>query len=60
MYRATGEEGYRETLRRLCEVLLDFEVRFNDVAGQPASGFPYGIGTIVRPSWTATAPRCWP
>ena len=26
-------------------MLLDFEVRFNDVAGQPASGFPYGIGT---------------
>ena len=45
MYRATGDEGYRETLRRLCEVLLDFEVRFNDVAGQPASGFPYGIGS---------------
>ena len=45
MYRATGEDGYRETLRRLCDVLLDFEVRFNDVAGQPASGFPYGIGT---------------
>ena len=42
MYRATGEDGYRETLRRLCDVLLDFEVRFNDVAGQPASGFPYG------------------
>ena len=45
MYRATGDEAYRDQLRRLCDALLDFEVRFNDVAGQPASGFPYGIGT---------------
>jgi hypothetical protein len=45
MYRATGEEAYRDKTRQLCEVLLDFEVRFNDVAGQPASGFPYGMGT---------------
>jgi len=45
MYRATGDEAYRDKLRRLCEALLDFEVRFNDVAGQPASGFPYGMGT---------------
>jgi hypothetical protein len=45
MYRATGDEAYRDKLRRLCDALLDFEVRFNDVAGQPASGFPYGMGT---------------
>jgi hypothetical protein len=45
MFRATGEEAYRDKLRRLCDALLDFEVRFNDVAGQPASGFPYGMGT---------------
>lgn len=45
MYRATGDAAYRDQLRRLCEALLDFEVRFSDVAGQPASGFPYGIGT---------------
>lgn len=45
MYRATGDQSYRERLRLLCDVLLDFEVRFNDVAGEPASGFPYGIGT---------------
>jgi len=45
MYRATAEDGYRDQLRRLCEALLDFEVRFNDVACQPASGFPYGVGS---------------
>lgn len=45
MYRATGDEAYRDKMRRLCDALLDFEVRFNDVAGQPASGFPYGMGT---------------
>jgi hypothetical protein len=45
MLRTTGAEAYRDKLRRLCDVLLDFEVRFNDVAGQPASGFPYGIGS---------------
>jgi hypothetical protein len=36
---------YREWLNQLCDVLLDFEVRFDDVAGGPASGFPYGIGS---------------
>ena len=45
MYRATGDEAYRDKMRRLCDALLDFEVRFNDIAGQPASGFPYGMGT---------------
>jgi hypothetical protein len=45
MYRATGCEDYLDRLRRLCDVLLDFEVGFSDVAGQPASGFPYGIAT---------------
>jgi hypothetical protein len=45
MYRATGDESYRDKLRLLCDVLLDFEILFNDVAGEPASGFTYGIGT---------------
>jgi hypothetical protein len=45
MYRATGCEDYLDRLRRLCDVLLDFEVTFSDVAGQPASGFPYGIAS---------------
>jgi hypothetical protein len=45
MYRATGDEAYRDQLRRLCDALLDFEVRFADVAGEPASGFTYGIGS---------------
>jgi hypothetical protein len=39
MCRATGDDGYRRYLRGLCDVLLDFEVRFEDVAGSPASGF---------------------
>jgi hypothetical protein len=39
MYRATGAADYSGRLGRLCDVLLDFEVRFEDVAGNPASGF---------------------
>jgi hypothetical protein len=39
MYRATGDDDYLRRLGRLCDVLLDFEVRFLDVAGNPASGF---------------------
>jgi hypothetical protein len=39
MYRATGAESYRQRLVSLCDVLLDFEVRFEDVTGSPASGF---------------------
>jgi hypothetical protein len=39
MYRATGDDDYLRRLGRLCGVLLDFEVKFLDVAGNPASGF---------------------
>jgi hypothetical protein len=39
MYRATGADDYRRRLGRLCDVLLDFEVRFENVADSPASGF---------------------
>ena len=39
MYRVTGADDYRRQLARLCDVLLDFEVRFEDVAGDSASGF---------------------
>jgi hypothetical protein len=39
MYKATGADHYRHRLASLCEVLLDFEVRSADVAGNPASGF---------------------
>jgi hypothetical protein len=45
MYRATARGEYLDQLRQLCDVLLEFEVVFSDVAGQPASGFPYGIAT---------------
>jgi hypothetical protein len=39
MYRATGADDYLRRLARLCDVLLDFEVRFEDLTGSPASGF---------------------
>jgi hypothetical protein len=39
MYKATGADHYRQRLVSLCDVLLDFEVRSVDVAGNPASGF---------------------
>jgi hypothetical protein len=45
MYRATRCENYLGQLQRLCDVLLDFEVAFSNGAGQPASGFPYGIAS---------------
>lgn len=45
MYRATEDAAYLDRLRRLCEVLLDFEVRYDDICGEPASGFTYGIAS---------------
>jgi hypothetical protein len=39
MYRITGEEGYLQLLRRLCEVLLTLEFRFDAIHKSPASGF---------------------
>ena len=39
MYRATNAAAYLQRLARLCDVLLEFEVRSYDVAGDPASGF---------------------
>jgi len=39
MYRATGADEYRLRLARLCDVLLDFEVQFADMADGTASGF---------------------
>jgi len=43
MYRATGSEAYVRRLLQLCEVMLDFEKRFDDVAGASASGFLMGV-----------------
>ena len=43
MYQATGEARYRTAVRRLCEVLLDFEIRYDDVVGTPVGAFAYGI-----------------
>jgi hypothetical protein len=45
MYRVTTDEAYLAAIKKLCDVLLDFEVRFDDIAGQPASGFPYGMAS---------------
>ena len=39
MYRATKAADYLRRLKRLCDVLLEFEMRFHDVTGNPASGF---------------------
>jgi hypothetical protein len=39
MFRATGAAEYLRRLVRLCEVLLDFELPFEDQAGGPASVF---------------------
>ncbi|MGD9617877.1 MAG: hypothetical protein AB7H90_22215 [Alphaproteobacteria bacterium] len=39
MYRATGADEYRRRLTRLCDILLDFEMRFDDPNGLPISGF---------------------
>jgi hypothetical protein len=39
MYRATNAAEYLRRLTRLCEVLLEFEVRSHDIVGDPASGF---------------------
>jgi hypothetical protein len=45
MYRATGCDRYRQQIGRLCEALLDFEIRYDDVIGAPAGGFTYGINS---------------
>ena len=39
MVRATGAPHYLQRLRRLCDVLLDFELRFDHHVGRPASAF---------------------
>jgi hypothetical protein len=45
LYRATEDPAYLDQIKRLCEVLLDFEVRYEDIVGEPASGFTYGIAS---------------
>jgi hypothetical protein len=42
MYRVSGSEPYRQQLAQLCEVMLDFEKCFEDIAGMPVSGFLMG------------------
>jgi hypothetical protein len=39
MYRATNAADYLRLLARLCDVLLEFEVRSHNITGDPASGF---------------------
>ena len=46
MYRATNATDYLRRLARLCDVLLEFEVRFYDIAGTPASGFLMRMNSI--------------
>ena len=46
MYRATHAADYLRRLARLCDVLLEFEVRFYDIAGSPASGFLMRMNSV--------------
>jgi len=46
MYRATNATHYLRRLARLCDVLLEFEVRFYDIAGSPASGFLMRMNSV--------------
>jgi hypothetical protein len=39
MYRATNAADYLLRLARLCDVLLEFQVRSHNLGGEPASGF---------------------
>jgi hypothetical protein len=39
MYKATNTADYLRRLARICNVLLEFEVRSYDIGGDPASGF---------------------
>lgn len=39
MYRVTQATDYLRRLKRLCDVLLEFELRFDAISNQPASGF---------------------
>jgi hypothetical protein len=45
MYQATGIQSYLRRTAELCEVMLDFEKRFEDIAGNPVSGFLMGAHT---------------
>jgi len=46
MYRATHAADYLRRLARLCDVLLEFEVRFYDIAGSLASGFLMRMNSV--------------
>jgi hypothetical protein len=46
MYRATNAADYLRRLARLCDVLLEFEVRFYGIAGSPASGFLMRMNSV--------------
>jgi hypothetical protein len=46
MYRATNATDYLRRLARLCDVLLEFEVRFYDIAGTLASGFLMRMNSV--------------
>jgi hypothetical protein len=45
MYEATGAAPYRRRLAELCDLILEFEKRFEDVAGAAVSGFMMGVYT---------------
>ena len=43
MYRGTGDNRYRNYLVELCDVMLQFEKQFDDIAGSTVSGFMMGV-----------------
>ncbi|MGE5268089.1 MAG: hypothetical protein ACM3JG_00310 [Thiohalocapsa sp.] len=57
MLRATGNSEYRRQLMALCDILLEFEKRFEDVAGFAVSGFMMGVDSnrIVFPDCNSAA-----
>ena len=59
MYRVTQATDYLRRLKRLCDVLLEFEFRFDAISNQPASGFLMRMDSPGLPSSTVTARHCW-
>ena len=49
MWKATGEEHYRRSLRQVVDTLLEFERPFQGITGEAESGFLMGLVTAAAP-----------
>jgi len=49
MWKATGEEHYRRSLRQVIDTLLEFERPFQGITGETESGFLMGLSTATAP-----------